>query len=62
MKRKVDGIRSGEMQVKEEADTTTVCHRRKKQQNVGECTLIIESPMKPDIFPIYSLDSISEKY
>lgn len=23
-------------QVKEEADTTTGCHRRKKQQNIGE--------------------------
>lgn len=36
MKRKVEGVRCGEMQVKEEADITTSCHRRKKQQNVGE--------------------------
>lgn len=44
MKRKVDGVRCGEMQVKEEVDTTTGCHRRKKQQNVGEYDylLIIE--------------------
>lgn len=39
MKRKVDGVRCGEMQVKEEADAAAAagCHRRKKQQNVGEC-------------------------
>jgi len=37
MKRKVDGVRCGEMQVKEEADSAAGCHRRKKQQNVGEC-------------------------
>jgi aryl hydrocarbon receptor nuclear translocator-like protein 1 len=37
MKRKVDGVRCGEMQVKEEVDATTGCHKRKKQQNVGEC-------------------------
>lgn len=36
MKRKVEGVRSGELQVKEEADTTSGCHRRKKQQNVGK--------------------------
>ncbi|XP_011879757.1 PREDICTED: aryl hydrocarbon receptor nuclear translocator-like protein 1 isoform X2 [Vollenhovia emeryi] len=40
MKRKVDGIRCGEMQVKEEADTAAGCHRRKKQQN---CTGYLKS-------------------
>lgn len=34
MKRKVD-TRCAESQIKEEADTTTGCHRRKKQQNHG---------------------------
>ncbi|XP_071566642.1 protein cycle isoform X1 [Temnothorax nylanderi] len=49
MKRKVDGIRCGEMQVKEEADTATGCHRRKKQQNVDwkycviQCTGYLKS-------------------
>ncbi|XP_011879758.1 PREDICTED: aryl hydrocarbon receptor nuclear translocator-like protein 1 isoform X3 [Vollenhovia emeryi] len=49
MKRKVDGIRCGEMQVKEEADTAAGCHRRKKQQNVDwkycviQCTGYLKS-------------------
>ncbi|XP_032685430.1 protein cycle isoform X3 [Odontomachus brunneus] len=49
MKRKVEGVRCGEMQVKEEADTTTGCHRRKKQQNVDwkycviQCTGYLKS-------------------
>ncbi|XP_046750946.1 aryl hydrocarbon receptor nuclear translocator-like protein 1 isoform X2 [Diprion similis] len=33
MKRKLDNMRCGNPKVKEEADTTTGCHRRKKQQN-----------------------------
>lgn len=36
MKRKVESVRCGKLQVKEEADTTSGCHRRKKQQNVGK--------------------------
>ena len=37
MKRKIGNSGcSGESQVKEEADTTTGCQRRKKQQTVGE--------------------------
>ncbi|XP_020292952.1 aryl hydrocarbon receptor nuclear translocator-like protein 1 [Pseudomyrmex gracilis] len=49
MKRKVDGVLCGEMQVKEEADATTGCHRRKKQQNVDwkycviQCTGYLKS-------------------
>lgn len=49
MKRKVDDVRCGEMQVKEEADATTGCHRRKKQQNVDwkycviQCTGYLKS-------------------
>ncbi|KAG5329480.1 BMAL1 protein, partial [Acromyrmex charruanus] len=49
MKRKVDGVRCGEMQVKEEADATAGCHRRKKQQNVDwkycviQCTGYLKS-------------------
>ncbi|XP_066600320.1 basic helix-loop-helix ARNT-like protein 1 [Prorops nasuta] len=49
MKRKVDSVRSAEMQVKEEADATTGCHRRKKQQNVDwkycviQCTGYLKS-------------------
>ncbi|KAK2586589.1 hypothetical protein KPH14_011466 [Odynerus spinipes] len=50
MKRKVEGVRcAGELQVKEEADTTTGCHRRKKQQNVDwkycviQCTGYLKS-------------------
>ncbi|KAF7397507.1 hypothetical protein HZH68_008729 [Vespula germanica] len=49
MKRKVEGVRCGELQVKEEADTTTGCHRRKKQQNVDwkycviQCTGYLKS-------------------
>lgn len=35
MKRKVDDLTSCEDQVKEEADATTGCHRRKKQQHAG---------------------------
>lgn len=35
MKRKVDGVRCEDSQVKEEVDTTTDCHRKKKQQNFG---------------------------
>ncbi|XP_046492220.1 basic helix-loop-helix ARNT-like protein 1 isoform X2 [Neodiprion pinetum] len=33
MKRKLENTRCGDPKVKEEADTTTGCHRRKKQQN-----------------------------
>lgn len=36
MKRKVEGIRCGELQVKEESESASGCHRRKKQQNVGK--------------------------
>ncbi|EZA50085.1 protein cycle isoform X1 [Ooceraea biroi] len=49
MKRKVDAVRCGETQVKEEADATTGCHRRKKQQNVDwkycviQCTGYLKS-------------------
>ncbi|XP_018309780.1 protein cycle isoform X2 [Mycetomoellerius zeteki] len=49
MKRKVDGVRCGEMQVKEEADATASCHRKKKQQNVDwkycviQCTGYLKS-------------------
>ncbi|XP_014610302.1 PREDICTED: aryl hydrocarbon receptor nuclear translocator-like protein 1, partial [Polistes canadensis] len=49
MKRKVEGVRCNELQVKEEADTTTGCHRRKKQQNVDwkycviQCTGYLKS-------------------
>ncbi|XP_024942293.1 aryl hydrocarbon receptor nuclear translocator-like protein 1 isoform X2 [Cephus cinctus] len=49
MKRKVDATRCGDSQVKEEADTTTGCHRRKKQQNVDwkycviQCTGYLKS-------------------
>ncbi|XP_070510756.1 basic helix-loop-helix ARNT-like protein 1 isoform X2 [Cardiocondyla obscurior] len=49
MKRKVDGIRCSEMQVKEETDTAVGCHRRKKQQNVDwkycviQCTGYLKS-------------------
>ncbi|XP_017889557.1 aryl hydrocarbon receptor nuclear translocator-like protein 1 isoform X2 [Ceratina calcarata] len=57
MKRKVDGVRCGELQVKEEADTTSGCHRRKKQQNVDwkycviQCTGYLKSwaPAKIDL-------------
>ncbi|XP_029670390.1 aryl hydrocarbon receptor nuclear translocator-like protein 1 isoform X3 [Formica exsecta] len=42
MKRKVDGVRCGEMQVKEEVDNTTGCHRRKKQQNVDRKYCVIQ--------------------
>ncbi|XP_025267071.1 protein cycle isoform X2 [Camponotus floridanus] len=42
MKRKVDGVRCDEMQVKEEVDTTTGCHRRKKQQNVDRKYCVIQ--------------------
>ncbi|XP_025073744.1 protein cycle isoform X2 [Pogonomyrmex barbatus] len=49
MKRKVDRVRCGDMQVKEEADTTIGCHRRKKQQNIDwkycviQCTGYLKS-------------------
>ncbi|XP_012279375.1 protein cycle isoform X2 [Orussus abietinus] len=49
MKRKVDGARCGDPQVKEEADTTTGCPRRKKQQSadwkycVIQCTGYLKS-------------------
>nr|XP_034175023.1 aryl hydrocarbon receptor nuclear translocator-like protein 1 isoform X6 [Osmia lignaria] len=57
MKRKVEGIRCGDLQVKEEADTTSGCHRRKKQQNVDwkycviQCTGYLKSwaPAKIDL-------------
>ncbi|CAK9803787.1 Aryl hydrocarbon receptor nuclear translocator-like protein 1 [Anthophora plagiata] len=57
MKRKVEGVRCGELQVKEEADTTSGCHRRKKQQNVDwkycviQCTGYLKSwaPAKIDL-------------
>lgn len=41
MKRKVEGVRCSELQVKEETDTAGGCHRRKKQQNVGKYLCII---------------------
>ena len=38
MKRKVDAnAHYGDSQIKEEADTTIGCQRRKKQQNLGKC-------------------------
>ena len=41
MKRKVDAnTHCGDSQIKEEADTTTGCQRRKKQQNLGKCLSI----------------------
>ncbi|KZC05014.1 Aryl hydrocarbon receptor nuclear translocator-like protein 1 [Dufourea novaeangliae] len=49
MKRKVESVRCGELQVKEEADTTSGCHRRKKQQNIDwkycviQCTGYLKS-------------------
>lgn len=49
MKRKVDVVRGGEMQVKEETDVAAGCHRRKKQQNVDwkycviQCTGYLKS-------------------
>ncbi|CAL7935892.1 unnamed protein product [Xylocopa violacea] len=57
MKRKVEGVRCGELQVKEEADTTSGYHRRKKQQNVDwkycviQCTGYLKSwaPAKMDL-------------
>ncbi|OAD53726.1 Aryl hydrocarbon receptor nuclear translocator-like protein 1 [Eufriesea mexicana] len=57
MKRKVEGVRCGELQVKEEADTASGCHRRKKQQNVDwkycviQCTGYLKSwaPAKIDL-------------
>lgn len=42
MKRKVEGIRCGELQVKEESESASGCHRRKKQQNVGKYSKLIE--------------------
>lgn len=53
MKRKVDG--SGlESQVKEEADTTTGCHRRKKQQNVGQSRSMIYPAVEELLFCLTS--------
>ncbi|XP_053974744.1 basic helix-loop-helix ARNT-like protein 1 isoform X1 [Hylaeus volcanicus] len=57
MKRKVESVRCGKLQVKEEADTTSGCHRRKKQQNVDwkycviQCTGYLKSwaPAKIDL-------------
>ncbi|XP_076288980.1 basic helix-loop-helix ARNT-like protein cyc isoform X3 [Lasioglossum baleicum] len=57
MKRKVESARCGDLQVKEEADTTSGCHRRKKQQNVDwkycviQCTGYLKSwaPAKIDL-------------
>ncbi|KAK1118961.1 hypothetical protein K0M31_013731 [Melipona bicolor] len=57
MKRKVEGVRCSELQVKEEADTASACHRRKKQQNVDwkycviQCTGYLKSwaPAKIDL-------------
>ncbi|XP_076241204.1 basic helix-loop-helix ARNT-like protein cyc isoform X2 [Calliopsis andreniformis] len=57
MKRKVENVRCSELQVKEEADTTSGCHRRKKQQNVDwkycviQCTGYLKSwaPAKIDL-------------
>ncbi|XP_048506655.1 protein cycle isoform X2 [Athalia rosae] len=42
MKRKLDNVRCGDPQVKEEADTTTGCHRRKKQQNIERKYCVIQ--------------------
>ncbi|XP_031833873.2 basic helix-loop-helix ARNT-like protein cyc isoform X2 [Nomia melanderi] len=57
MKRKVESGRCNELQVKEEADTTSGCHRRKKQQNIDwkycviQCTGYLKSwaPAKIDL-------------
>ncbi|XP_043260311.1 aryl hydrocarbon receptor nuclear translocator-like protein 1 isoform X1 [Colletes gigas] len=57
MKRKVESVRCSKLQVKEEADTTSGCHRRKKQQNVDwkycviQCTGYLKSwaPAKIDL-------------
>ncbi|XP_043585056.1 aryl hydrocarbon receptor nuclear translocator-like protein 1 isoform X1 [Bombus pyrosoma] len=57
MKRKVEGVRCSELQVKEETDTAGGCHRRKKQQNVDwkycviQCTGYLKSwaPAKIDL-------------
>ncbi|XP_061937198.1 basic helix-loop-helix ARNT-like protein 1 isoform X3 [Apis cerana] len=57
MKRKVEGIRCGELQVKEESESASGCHRRKKQQNVDwkycviQCTGYLKSwaPAKIDL-------------
>ncbi|XP_067211846.1 protein cycle isoform X2 [Linepithema humile] len=49
MKRKVDGVRCEEIEVKEETDTTSGCHKRKKRQNVDwkycviQCTGYLKS-------------------
>ncbi|XP_043784597.1 aryl hydrocarbon receptor nuclear translocator-like protein 1 isoform X1 [Apis laboriosa] len=57
MKRKVEGIRCSELQVKEESESASGCHRRKKQQNVDwkycviQCTGYLKSwaPAKIDL-------------
>ncbi|XP_033338948.1 basic helix-loop-helix ARNT-like protein cyc isoform X2 [Megalopta genalis] len=57
MKRKVESARCSDLQVKEEADTTSGCHRRKKQQNIDwkycviQCTGYLKSwaPAKIDL-------------